>query len=429
MTGSQKTSWSALSGAHLRRLKLGICHPRIGKGGSEACAVWGITALKDEYDVTLITSGAIDIEGLNAFYGTSLRPEDFKVLTAPTPWWLNLLRRTDTGDALDGASYQKFCRKIASDFDVLISAYNFCDFGVPAIHLIADFSWDDALRRAYDPTRPGLPKFIYGDNVVRRAYLHLAQFLSESSGHSLFAGQDQIYANSQWTADVMRSRYGVNVSVLYPPVPGEFPSIPWARRENGFVCLGRIDSAKRIERIIDILARVRQRRHDVHLHIIGRIGDDAYGRVVAELCKAHPGWVIAEGAQCGNAKLRLLASHRFGIHGRNGEAFGIAVAEMVKAGCIPFVPKEGGQVEIVSHPLLTYTNVDDAAGKIVGLLEKPQLQSELCQHLAHQSQRFAVEDFMASLRTIVQRFLARQPSHCSAPQMNEASQKTENAEV
>ena len=42
-----------------------------------------------------------------------------------------------------------------------------------------------------------------------------------------------------------------------------------------------------------------------------------------------------------------MAQHRYGIHTMENEHFGIGVAEMVRAGCIPFVHDSGGPVEIV----------------------------------------------------------------------------------
>jgi glycosyltransferase involved in cell wall biosynthesis len=375
--------------------------------------MWAVQALRNDYDVTVVTRGEVDLERLNAFYGTALKAGEFKIRQVPIPWWSLLVRKTGRGSALDDAPYQRCCRRIAHEFDVLISAYNFCDFGVPAIHCIADFSWDDAVRRSLHPVPPGLARFIYENSVLRRTYLRLAQFLSGSSGHNIHSEQDLILANSQWTADLMRTKYKLCANVLYPPVHSKFPSIPWTRRENGFVCLGRIDPVKRIERVIDILARVRQRGYNLHLHVIGRIGSDAYSRAVAGLCKAHAEWVIPEGARRGREKLDLLAAHRFGIHACNGEAFGIAVAEMVKAGCIPFVPKEGGQAEIVNHPSLIYADVDDAVNKIVTVLETPPVQADLGTHLANQGRQFSAGSFMNGIRTVVQQFLDRKLSCCT----------------
>jgi len=46
---------------------------------------------------------------------------------------------------------------------------------------------------------------------------------------------------------------------------------------------------------------------------------------------------------------REVASHRFGIHTMENEHFGIAPAEFQRAGCIPFVHRSGGPVEIVGE--------------------------------------------------------------------------------
>jgi len=102
-----------------------------------------------------------------------------------------------------------------------------------------------------------------------------------------------------------------------------------------------------------------------------------------------------------------LAGHKFGIHARTGEAFGIAVAEMAKAGCIPFVHQEGGPAEIVSHPLLSYRNIDEAATKIDRVLRDHPLQDQLHEHVKHQGQRFSAESYTSGIRAVVARFLKR----------------------
>ena len=43
----------------------------------------------------------------------------------------------------------------------------------------------------------------------------------------------------------------------------------------------------------------------------------------------------------------LMATHRYGIHGMREEHFGMAPAELARAGCIVWVPRGGGQMEIV----------------------------------------------------------------------------------
>lgn len=94
---------------------------------------------------------------------------------------------------------------------------------------------------------------------------------------------DFIVANSNWTAELMREKYGVEACVIYPPVSVNFPIIPYKKRENGFVCIGRIVPEKRIDTIIEILEKVRQKGHDVQLHVIGGIVDNRYGQSLEEL--------------------------------------------------------------------------------------------------------------------------------------------------
>ena len=147
--------------------RIAIAHPRLAKGGSEKRVMWGIEALKDDYDVTLITAGEFDLDELNLYYGTSLKITDFRTRQVPLPFFL---RNNRKATAIRYALYQHFCRSIAPEFDMIISAYGPCDFGVPAMHFIADFSWDDEIRQRLHPVARG---FIYKDNLTRKLYLQI----------------------------------------------------------------------------------------------------------------------------------------------------------------------------------------------------------------------------------------------------------------
>jgi len=387
------------------RTRLAIAHVCMGRGGSEAAALWGIQSLRPDYDVTLVTAGRVregDLEELNRFYGTSLRPSDFRVLEAPV---LPGMRRNGAAAALRGGLFQRFCRRVAGRFDVLVSAYNLCDFGRPAVHFVADFCWDRELQREFDPMPPGAQRWIHREGLLRRAYLAFARSLARRSGRNLFSGEDLIVMNWQWTGGLMEDRYGVrNAPVLYPPVIAEFPCVPFEEKELGFVCIGRVAYENRIETMIEILRRVRALGHDVHLHVIGPIDDSPYGQMVRGLCAENSAWVFAEGQKTGDEKARLLTGHRFGIHGCRWEAFGISVAEMVKAGCIPFVPDTGGQVEIVGEPSLCYRDADDAVSKINSVLRSGNRQRELAERLARHGRQFSTERFMQEFREVVKGF-------------------------
>jgi hypothetical protein len=112
-----------------------------------------------------------------------------------------------------------------------------------------------------------------------------------------------------------------------------------------------------------------------------------------------------DGPLYGPAKEAVLASHRYGIAGCRHEAFGIAAAEMVRAGMIVWVPRGGGQVEIVDHPDLIYDGEDDAVRKIAAVLSDPARQAALRVHLAGQAEKFSAERFMDGIRRAVDRFM------------------------
>lgn len=384
-----------------RKIKIGVGHPLMGRGGSEARTMWTLQALKDDFNVSLISAGDVHIDALNRFYGTSIRQNEIFIRKAPLPAFL---KRLHGGDALRGAFYQRFCRKIASEFDVLISTYNFSNFGVPAIHFIADFSWDDEIRRNFDPPPMGTRGLFHQNKLLRKIYLGLSRIISTPSGHNIF-DEDLILANSEWSAGIIMEKYGTNCDVVYPPVMNNFPKIATAEKEMGFVCISRISPEKRLERIIRILKKVRRIGHDIHLHIIGGTNETSYGRSIEKISKYEGDWVVLEGNRFGFNKANTLSQHHFGIHACQGEAFGISVAEMVKAGCITFVPDEGGQTEIVDHPSLLYSNEQDAIEKIDTVLKSKTIQQKLQNHLSTQSNKFSTLIFMSKIKEAIFQFL------------------------
>jgi glycosyltransferase involved in cell wall biosynthesis len=379
----------------MERAKIAIVHPQLGWGGSEAVALWALAALKDEYDVSLVTAGNVDVKGINEFYGTDLDSSEFSVLQVSLP---SVIRNTSKFAALRGRFVQRYSQRIAPNFDLMMSGYNPCVFGVKGIQLVADL---EALPDIL-PLR-NWKRWWYGKTLLRAAYLKLCDDIS--SANRAAWTENITLANSAWTADLLRRDYGVESDVLYPPVSGEFPSSPDRERDMGFVCIGRIIPEKGIETIVEILEGVRSKGHDVHLHIIGDADHSPYARNLRERClECHPGWLHFDGRLSEQRKNSLISKHRFGISGRKDEPFGIAVAEMVEAGSIVFVPDNGGQVEIVNHDDLVYRSVPDAINKISMVMDSPEAQRSLQEHLAKGAGRFSVEQFKKGIQNAVSRF-------------------------
>jgi len=386
--------------------RVAVIHPQLGYGGSEARALWTIEALKRDYSVTLITGGKVDLEHLNNYYGTSLQPGEFTNYEVQFPLGLD---STGKFAGLRGAWFTRACRRLAPRFDVVTSAYNPCDFGVPLIQFVADFSFAPRLQRALHPSLTSHRPWWYGDTWLRRAYLGLCQSLAPIRQENW--KKNVTVANSRWTAGLLEREFGlVSHRVQFPPVPGDFPSVPWQQRENGFVCVGRMVPEKRMDAMISILDQVRKRGFDTHLHIVGGLEDSPFAKKVQALALQHRDWVFLEGRVAGKAKRELMCGHRFGINGCASEAFGIGVAELVKAGCITFVPNGGGQTEIVAHPMLIFEDEDDAVRRIVRVLGNSALQAELTAHLRDRSQDLSVERFQGTIRALVAEFLSTRGS-------------------
>jgi hypothetical protein len=101
---------------------------------------------------------------------------------------------------------------------------------------------------------------------------------------------------------------------------------------------------------------------------------------------------------------QLMATQRYGIHAMREEHFGMAPAELARAGCIVWVPRGGGQTEIVGHePALMYDSEDEAVEKIVRTLADEDEQSRL-RSLLTASERFSTAHFVAAVREIVANF-------------------------
>ena len=380
--------------------KLAIGHPTMGRGGSEASCMWIIQALKENFDLTLVTTRTVELEELNHYYGTFVKSNEIKIRIAPVPFFM----KHNSGIAgLRGAFYSRFTRQIGREYDLCISAYNFSDWGVPAIHFIADFAWDSEFNKALNPLPNYGTKLIHRKNLLRWIYMFFCKSIhgGAKSKNNFFNGSHLIIANSFWSADLICNYYSYFCDdIVYPPVLDEFDSDCWANRKLGFVSIGRISPEKRIDQQIDILEKVRDLGHDIHFHIIGKIEDDPYGRMIQNKCLGKI-WIQLEGQIGGIEKKQFLIQHKFALHTCIDEAFGITVAEMVKAGCIPFIPNSGGQTEIVPFDALQFASVDEAVAKIDYLLRQEKRQQHMRQKLQGQKEKFSERQFCQRVRDIV----------------------------
>ena len=380
------------------RYKIAIIHPYLREGGgSESRALWIAEALKNDYDVTMYTMGEPNLEALNAYYGADLSIDQINLLSFPI---LKVFR--NRFDAMRSYKLNRYCQKVSSDYDLMISTYNVMDFGRRGIQFIADFSFHDKLRQLLHP-RKGWQNYFYGKSPLRWAYLNLSKILSRTREKGWM--RNFTVVNSNWSGKIISDTVGLKTQVVYPPVVGDTPQYDWENRKKGFVGIGRLVPEKGFDTVIEILGKVCHRKQDIHLHILGPLENTKYARQLVDYAGKNKDWVFFEGQKFVDDKMDFILQHKYGISGCINEAFGIAVAEMVKAGMIVWVPNGGGQVEIVNHPMLIYNDIEDAANKIVQVLKDNSLQQEIRKHLKEQSEHFSTERFMNEVKLLVKDFI------------------------
>jgi head-tail adaptor len=148
---------------------------------------------------------------------------------------------------------------------------------------------------------------------------------------------------------------------------------------------------------------VRKTHPEITLTIVGttdRHGRRYYNRL-RRLAASLGSWIQFRHDLSRDDVRALMAQHRYGIHGMREEHFGMAPAEMVRAGCIVWVPDGGGQVEIVGDPRLTYGSIEAAVSKITGTMRDEAEQTRLRAHLATRASLFSTERFMQQVRAAV----------------------------
>lgn len=358
-------------------------------GGGCLVAAWAAEALLREYRVTLATWRAPALASLDSRYGTSLarhphltvweHPAPQRRLLAAQPLRLALLRRM---------LLERRARRLIDVLDpaVIVSTCNETDLGRPLVQYV-HYPW------AMFPRPDGNRWFHWGpaSRLYRSLLLRLSRFDPARQGDNL------TLVNSDWTGALYRHCYGLPSATLHPPVPVEGPMRPWSELDNAFACVARISREKRLVEAIGILSRVRAAGHAVELRIFGWRDDPRYLAELQTAAAAAGDWVRLLLDLPREHLIEQVGGCRYGLHTMIEEHFGIAVAELLRLGCLPFVHASGGPREIVGELPLTFGSDDEAVTLIAACLSDQHGIAGLRQRLAERAARFSVERFAAGL--------------------------------
>ncbi len=386
----------------MNRRRILILHPTLdGDGGGDQVAAWTVEALHRDYDVTLMTALPVDFRAVDAFCGTRLAEGDILNPVA-SPALERILGMVPMRLAMARvAVLHRSGRRLDAEnpFDCIVSTFNEMDFGRPGIQYI-HYPWELLPRPDWEGRwYSGLP-------FLNRAYFWAIALLGGISKQGLRANRS--LANSRFIADLVEGLLGTPCEVVYPPVPGRYAPLPWGERRNEVLCLGRVSPEKRVEEVIDIVGRVRERGHDLALRIVGLPETPDYVDRIQALATAHD-WIRIELDVPRERLLEVAHRARFGIHAMHEEHFGIAVAEMLRAGCVVFAHDSGGPGEILGgQEDLLFSDADDAVYKIVAMLSGERELEAVRSKLASRAAQFSAERFAAAMRAVVDEFVADQ---------------------
>jgi glycosyltransferase involved in cell wall biosynthesis len=326
------------------------------RGGADAVCLHVCEALQSHHDVSLFTLSRSSLAELNGLFGTDADVAVIRPFGArPVSRVLDVVaNRLGPQLAARSVLLERAFRRRASDFDVAVSTANEFALSVPSLQYVhfPQFNLEDA------PT---------GDSGrLNGVWSRLAGVDDRT-----LPADAILLANSAWTADVVEAIYGRRPTVCFPPVDPISGARPWTERETGVVFVGRLAPDKRPLRAIRVVDGVRERGHDVHLHVVGSASPAyrEYARRLESVATSRP-YVHLERDASRDRVEHLLTTHRYGLNTKPDEHFGMAVAEYVAAGMLAFAPNSGGQRDVLQHnPSYLYDDVADAVALLSTAIE------------------------------------------------------------
>jgi len=367
-------------------------------GGTEAVTAWSIEALKHDFQVSLITFSSVNAQEINKYYGTDLRNDEFTVIRPGLPV---LIKNTRRFSLFKDHLMMRHCKFIKGDFDLFFGVGGMMEFGCRGLQYFG-LAPGSAMVKVLAKD-PGMSTMSY---LLRKCSMQAYALISSYSHQD--AQKNLTLVTSKWAGRIAQDAFAVGGhEVVYPPVLMPLSDTSWEEREDRFLCVARVVPEKRLEQAIQIIKLVREQGLDVSLTIVGRQDDPNYLKVIQRLAAENAPWVQIVDLLAKEELGRLMANSKYGINAADDEPFGIAVAEMVKAGSIVFVANGGGQTEIVDSPDLTFDNVANAAKKIARVVRSANVQENLKEHLHNRGEEFSAQAFCLRLKELVQKSLRK----------------------
>lgn len=354
-------------------MNIGIIHGFVGGGGGTEKTLHGIIdALEEtEHNITLYTFSKPKISSKKIKIKSSLP------ISIPS---FGLYQRTMESKLISKAKNE----------DILIQASG--GLGIPSnpkqkiiVYAHADFSSElDNPSTKYK----GIWSLYY-----KSYYNMLKKFVNRISDSNII-----LVSNSKFVHDSIKSKYGKDSTIIYPPV--NFEEFNSQEKKNQIITIGRFSKEKNLEFGINIMSNF-----DSKYYIIGNTKTKSnilyYEKLESIIKKQKLESKIKLLKNLERTELiKYLNTSKIYLHCSN-ETFGISVVESIAAGCIPIVPNTSAHKETVPFDELRFKENDenDTINKLNAAINKeydsflPPLQENIL--------KFSQKKFQKSLLELI----------------------------
>jgi glycosyltransferase involved in cell wall biosynthesis len=187
-------------------------------------------------------------------------------------------------------------------------------------------------------------------------------------------------SNSKFTKELVRKMYGVNSSVLYPPIPtSKYYHLDRKGSRKSSILITRPEATTGVSFLSEVASLLPK---DVTFVIIGNI--DKAGREALRYIKnvgigyEYLGFVNEE------AKIEAFRNCSVYINLARNETFGMSVVEAMASGCIPIAHESGAIPEYLPEKFC-YSELQEIPEKVAAFINA---KSDVRDELRHISSRF-----------------------------------------
>ena len=237
---------------------------------------------------------------------------------------------------------------------------------------------------------------------------------------SRFASYDQFICYSEFVKRNLGTRWGIEASVLYPPV--DIPAEPYrGPRRPHVLAVGRFfrsGNNKRHDVLIQAFAKLWEgsgRPHDWHLHLVGglhAVEGPAHLRHLRRLAIDVPVTFHVDAPFKTLEQLYSQSSmfwHAAGFKESDGrhpermEHFGITTVEAMAHGCVVLVVPKGGQPEVVDDGLngFHWETTDELMQRSRNVLIDPEAFDTIRERAIKSARAYSTERFRGKIRRLL----------------------------